>query len=218
MTHFLVQHALQGKTLAAEDRFVNTFHLDSTATVLIEATFDTIANAIELFYTSQQVGLSEFGRGIGRTIKIYNMGLPTPRAPLYERVSDTAPYIAPASSSLPEEVAICLSYEGLQVSGSPPGRRRGRIYVGPWNVGIIQNNSDGSCKVHSATVGSLLNAALELKADLAAADCPWKIWSGRDAAFVDIATFRVDNAFDTQRRRGRDATIVEIRDADSAPI
>lgn len=104
-----------------------------------------------------------------------------------------------SAGTMPTEVAMVLSFQGSRAAGFPQGRRRGRIFLGPL-LGSV-GGADG--RPIPAARTTIANAAAVLKTDLAApGDQYWAVWSGADMQAVEIDNGWVDNAFDTQRRRG----------------
>lgn len=118
--------------------------------------------------------------------------------------------------ALPSEVAAVLSFHS-DLDGIPerdPGppqtrpaaRRRGRVYIGP----LDRQAADSAANTIPVTLRSglvdTLNAAATLLAGAASAS--WSVWSRAGAAFYGpMVGGWVDDAFDTQRRRGEAATI-----------
>lgn len=118
------------------------------------------------------------------------------------------------SSAYPSEVALALTIEGLDWGDQPveaPGgtrprsRRRGRVFLGPFSeqAGSIQSNVMRP-KSELRTVA--LAAASRLATDSIAAGVPWGVWSRANAAVYGVESVSVDDAFDTQRRRGERAS------------
>lgn len=107
-------------------------------------------------------------------------------------------------SSLPLEVAMCVSYSGHPDGGFlPKGRRRGRIFVGPLTVTAMAGGTDPSIATTIRNETAAAAAALASSADETAA---WVVWSRAANAVTGISEGYIDNEFDTQRRRGNDAT------------
>lgn len=132
---------------------------------------------------------------------------------------------AGSRTGYPSEVAACLSYKNTTIGGVPARRRRGRIYIGPLYQGFGVEGTFQRPSIMAATRTFMIDVAQELVTRLAAtgAGYEWGIFSrpyeGRDAipretrpdlpaipprggAFYPINEFWVDDAFDTQRRRG----------------
>jgi len=177
-----------------EDRPTNVFHFVMTAD---GATADLVTTALSTFYTSLGTKFPTTIASSGHTVKFYDLAAPTPRAPFAERSLTVGG--ARATTSLPAEVALCLSFQGTRQSGSSQARRRGRIYIGP----LGQNQAAGDGRPGSGMVADLVAAgAALLAASNAAVSWNWEIWSPTSGQMVPVANGWVDNAFDTQRRRG----------------
>jgi hypothetical protein len=89
------------------------------------------------------------------------------------------------------------------VSGQPQARKRGRIYLGPFDT--TQLNADG--RILPACQTTIRNAAQALlTASDVALDWSWAVYSPTNASGVIVDNGWVDNEWDTQRRRGRAAT------------
>lgn len=129
----------------------------------------------------------------------------------------------PGGTALPSEVACVLTLEGLgrdtapvNVPGGPAGpegdthpkaRRTGRLYLGPLGANAI-TVTGGVARPSNVLQDMLLASAIQLDAALDAASpgCDLGVWSRADAQIYTLAFVSVDNAFDTQRRRGEAAT------------
>lgn len=187
-----------------EDSATNTFHF-ATSTPPVATELDNIETGIENFYLADGGAwggdsLVEFmSRELSgaATVKYYNLDDPTPRAPIR---TETFSFTPPATdNALPEEVALVVSFQGTPISGEPQARRRGRLYIGPINGSA--NTVDG--RPTTAFRNRLRLGAENLMADV---NTVWGVWSPTDSAFVTVTNGWVDNAFDTQRRRGQAAT------------
>lgn len=178
-----------------EDKVVNVWHC--TAPDPTEAA-DFIANVIG-FYQSIDEHFSAVVNAStdACSVKAYNLDDPIPRAP---EVEDTFTLADATGGELPLEVAICLSFQGDQISGQPQARRRGRIYLGPLETGVVDLDGFVATAVHQdiATAAGVLLAASGL--------WDWVVYSPTEDTSADVTNGWVDNEFDTQRRRGRVAT------------
>lgn len=119
------------------------------------------------------------------------------------------------TSSLPSEIAACLSFHGdyagaVEFAGStrPRARLRGRIYLGP-----LGNNTNVSARDATTKRENILSA-FRVDATLAAARLrdrtasQWGIWSRTTIGLVTPVTGGwMDDAFDVQRRRGEKALL-----------
>lgn len=138
----------------------------------------------------------------GHEIKWYDLpGTP----PNYPYETETRNFsAAPTGTRLPSEVAVCCSFQGTKTPGLPQARRRGRVYIGPLDQ--AQNN-DG--RPASAMLTVLADQMGDLAAGVVAGASTgsfWGVWSPTDGDIVNVTNGWVDNAFDTQRRRGEEYT------------
>jgi hypothetical protein len=133
-------------------------------------------------------------------VKAYALEDPIPRAPAYE---STFPVGASATGGTPHEVALVLSFQSARASGINQARRRNRVYLGPFGTPSL--NSDGRPS------GTLLTQVQRCASTLRAAATAsvvwdWVTWSETEGADHVVVGGWVDNAWDTQRRRGVNAT------------
>jgi hypothetical protein len=112
---------------------------------------------------------------------------------------------------LPDEVACCLSYRHFPYdAGINPQSQRGRIYFGPLNPDAFEGSGGGdewNTPPRPATAfKNILAAAASDLEDANDADNTWIVYSRvLDQGFA-VTDGWIDNAFDTQRRRGVAAT------------
>lgn len=213
MTTIRVQATFDTATLLPEDRYVTTFHFDdASVTDAYEALRNAVVGRVRQFYEASTpepplgAYISPFVSRIV-TLSSYNMLLPPPRTPSFYSSATLA--AASAGGGLPEECAICLTLEG-----EPPinNRRRGRIYFGP--LVNFSNNIDVATTTTPArpklTGASSIGVVLASKASILADQSEVMRWCIRSVTptenFVPIDRGYIDNAFDTQRRRGPDPT------------
>nr|CRY97718.1 hypothetical protein [uncultured prokaryote] len=116
------------------------------------------------------------------------------------------------SSSLPPDVALCVSYRA-----APPvtARRRGRIYLGPLRGGSTLVDSDG--KLLDAAHDNIVAAAEGLSTSSGSNPVRWVVASRAGNTAADIVSGYVDSSFDTQRRRDP-STEVYLRHPDDWDI
>lgn len=163
---------------------------------------DEYADALRDFYDDLSGIISVNIAQNGHEVKFYD--LPGPGAPNYPVQINTFNLAsAPATATLPTEVAVCLSFQGLKIPGSPQARRRGRVYIGPLGTG---SNTLG--RPSTGLQSQLATAAATLTTNLKACTVPGtlSVWSQVDQAAVTVTDGWVDNSFDTVRRRGVDRT------------
>lgn len=138
------------------------------------------------------------------TIKVYDITQPEPRVPIIELPITLTEF--GTSDALPEEVALCLSFQAVPNPGQAQARRRGRVYLGPFGTAALGNEGTNDRPVpNSALREAVQYAAADL---LAASDAEmsWAVWSRAAGALYAVDNGWIDNAWDTQRRRGLDPT------------
>lgn len=193
----------QGGSALPEDRYVNTFHFLSPSAYATDSPL--IATAIDAFYSvvnlNNAVGtyLSPY---VSRDyeIRTYDMDDASPRVPtIYEHQLPAVSINGPLGT-IPEEAAVCLSYHAI-----PPvtARRRGRIYIGPLCGAALQAATDSAPSRVSGALVNALNASAVVLVD---SGLGWCVYSPTADTWSVIVAGWTDNAFDTQRRRGADAT------------
>jgi hypothetical protein len=200
-----VQVSLKRTTLLPRDDVVNTFHfqpqLPGPAT---PADYSGVAALIPPFYNGSG---STFGKvadylsqllatGKKHEIKVYDMADPKPRG---VRFFDTFTINPPSGTPLPAEVALCLSYQGVNAT-VPVKNRRGRVYIGPLvKEAVSLSQSGGDVLPNSSFQNALRDAGRVL---IETDPFHWVVYSPTTLAQSTIDQCWVDNAFDTQRRRG----------------
>jgi len=226
----------------ARDNCVNTWHFEGTPD---EPTFIALCNRVREFYEdptlvsgtnrtivsylSGNIGaldcfayiipgtLTESGRETPSGVPAYSDLGPVSGTPWTSARLDTA--------ELPNEVAVCLSYQGTPEPGLNQPRRRGRVYLGPLNVAASEQTAVGPRPVGTLR-SHMAEAAKRLAVD-ADVDAEWVVYSrpyagrgvierpgradlpaipARAASTVNIDQVWVDDEFDTQRRRGLQRT------------
>lgn len=208
-----VQASLVRDTLLPEDVSTNTWHCSTSDDVPANILTDTAAFIADLdtFYDSVGDILGEGMTGAGE-FRAYNLADPEPRVPILI----TAFAYIPGTNQFPGEVAIVGSFHADIGSGDIAARKRNRVYIGPvasTKGGIVT----GGNRPAAATVTQLRDAlAALLVASNGSAAYTWQTFSPTNAgpknpdgtyanltAGIDPVTGGwVDNAWDTQRRRG----------------
>jgi hypothetical protein len=115
---------------------------------------------------------------------------------------------ASSTTDLPSEIALALSFHadltGIpEHSGGlrPRASRRGRIYLGPFcNMGVVTDPVTGRTSVPTQMQTDIKQAAHALRV----AEPGWCVWSRKLADAFPVVGGWVDDAWDTQRRRGED--------------
>jgi hypothetical protein len=196
------QVAVPAKTGLAEDIAVNTWGVD--ASVDVGTWQASYIAALENFYDALQPYMSSLYTWQAARVKLYNMADPIPRVPIFDLplgLTGSFPL-----NTLPQEVALCLSFQGAKISGENQARRRGRIFLGPFSSSAADTGTgrpeDDLITAVSDTANTLLTTSN------AATGWKWAVISvtGPTAPNATVVTNGwVDNAWDTQRRRGNKA-------------
>jgi len=138
-------------------------------------------------------------------IDSYDLSDAMPRTPIAEFTSSLS---VGTGDGLPNEVAICLSYRGPSASGVIAARHRGRIFLGPWDVMVVDQGT-GDTIVEASVRNGISNAAETLAQGAVSDGGPWCVYSPTTNATQSLinSAFAVDNgwvddAFDTIRSRG----------------
>lgn len=128
------------------------------------------------------------------TVKAYDaQGTP----PVYPAADFTVrPGTAP-TSSVNRDVALCLSF----YAGQNRPRQRGRLYV-PCAIKSISPGSARPSAVQQQQVADLV----PIFTGLGGTDVDWVVYSRLDNQPRSVSHWWVDNAWDTQRRRGLQPT------------
>ena len=203
---YAFQWIWQGESQLAEDNFVNTWHFRKASGIVTD--YDNVSDMLFDFWTFAQDGAGESLAGFltsrsltgNFTVKAYHLTDPKPRSPVYEYQG-----IMPISSfeALPCEVALCMSFQAELESGENQKRKRNRVYLGPFNVNAV----GGARNVEPQLVEAALFAGKALyEASEASANWHWVVYSPSDDEAYEVYNGWVDNAYDTQRRRGTRAT------------
>lgn len=182
MPTFRFQARWQGVSQLPEDVFENVLYYNVTEA---EGTFESVADAIVAAFEAWGF----HGGILGAEIRVYSLA---GGQPLYSKSYAYNHDIA----SGPNEVALCLSYAVAPNWEATTPRRRGRIFLGP----LVATTSQPA-----RPAAGFITATLALGQALAVAggaENAWMIYSPTDSTSVAIQAISVDNAWDTQRRRG----------------
>lgn len=111
-----------------------------------------------------------------------------------------------SAAPMPREVAICLSYAAVDDPAKSTSRRRGRIYLGPLPQSVAADRPG------AALLNDILVFGQSLASIGTAGNTTWKLYSRTDAVTAKIESIWVDDAWDTQRRRGLAPTARTVQD------
>ena len=195
---FAAQQTLIMTSGVTADSVVNTLHFEETSSATAVPEIITYMAGL---YDDLLGTISGSVRQNDHPLKIYDLSLPSPNYPISETLYDFPS--APSGATLPHENAICLSFQATRVSGTPQASRRGRIYVGPVDSGAV-----GTGGIVLAAYQTFVNTAgANLLAASNAGSTTWVAYSPTLVAAAPVDNGWVDNAFDTQRRRGTKSTL-----------
>ena len=137
--------------------------------------------------------------------RYYSVGTPPPNIPyILPLVATGPPSFTP--TNIPTEVACVLSFQGDVSQGAPQARRRGRIYLGGLSdTNLLSSTSAPGVqfpRFNPTWISNVVSAAIILENTQPL----WVVYSPTNNATTPVTNGWVDNAPDTQRRRGVDAT------------
>ena len=212
-----VQAILKGLSGLPEDRFITTWHFRTPLTGAEPPSGGAQAlhhaearEKVRQFYLdvvgTSTVRVSDYfsaavTRGVNALeLRSYHLGDAEPRVPQtsFHQILGNAP-----TTSFPAEVAVTCSFSGGQ--GLP--RQRGRTYIGPLaSSTLVASQEAGTNRVRVAAA-AMLNiglAAQRMSGGTDTTPARWCVYSPTNNNTVLITRGYVDDAFDTQRRRGED--------------
>lgn len=138
--------------------------------------------------------LSVTVKGTQQRVTLYDMEGAKPNYPKWQGIR--FPDVAKLSPSN-RDVALCLT--GYHENNRP--RYRGRLYIPCCLTGQSVNGANAGSGMRDK-VGELAT----IFADLGGVDIDWGVYSRVDSAFRKYTHWYVDDAWDTQRSRGKRAT------------
>jgi len=207
-----MQASLQASSLLPEDESTNVRYYE-TSPLLTDAQYEAQAAEVaalwEAYYDHIRGFLSKLLTGVGE-IKFYNLDDPSPRFPFWIETINFAPVAT--TDTAPAEVAVVSSFQAVPVAGTPQARRRGRNFLGP----IAANSIVGATGLVSpAFTGFIKVAEQTFRNGFATLTDPadWVVVHAANSASPVASVVDngwIENAPDTQRRRGRGST---LRDA-----
>lgn len=232
----LVTVTFEATTGIPEDRVVNTFAMgDNAGGSVVSGDRAGVVTAIDRFYNTIVVTPTTADGALSTALSPWLSRSVLPRVRFYDRDYDPAvPAGAPAANlpftnllntptgtPFPQEVATVLSLSSAQslfpqeapddadpdsAPERPAARRRGRIYIGPLTTtaSVAVGGAIGPVLQHREI---LTTGAERLFDELLALDVVWGVWSRQDQALHSLTEVYVDDAFDTQRRRGQQASV-----------
>lgn len=198
--HIVCQVSIPFITNIPEDVAVNNWSFEvATAD---EANAAQCGEFLYNFYSGIASYYSTLVEGKTPYTKFYDRSDPEPRSPFLEGPLTGVTF--PGDDPLPSEVACCLSFRGVLVSGQPPARRRGRVYLGPLGRSVMENET--VARPGAPFRSAVLAAYEDAWTALTTAGNVHEVWSPTSSQGHTVVQAWTDNAFDTQRSRGVRAT------------
>lgn len=174
---------------------VNVYHFriddttEAASCAAIEAQFAAIWQTVDA-YTSVEYS------GCVKRATWYRLSEPPQRIPF--RTTDYHNLVT-GTDRLPMDLALCINFHALYISGSPRARRRGRVFIGPFASSFL-NNTTG--RPDSTKLGNTLTQWSNLLvASNASANWSWSIYSPTDDEMRDVTGVWTDDTWDTMRSR-----------------
>jgi hypothetical protein len=203
---------------------VNSFAFSNNDVDVDEAALVAMQTALGDFYNGVDSGSSRslamfispaISRTIAPTMKTYNLDGnldgTAHGSPIDER---SLPLLSDPTSgqiALPSEVAVAITWRAnygadaeFSPNSRPRARDRGRVFIGPLNAGMITGDPlTAAASMAATTMGTFGHAGARL---MNASGPDLVVWSRKNAGVKLVTSVQVDNAFDTQRRRGEKAS------------
>lgn len=202
-----------------EDSITNTWHYQQPGSTPVpdDDAFD-FETQLASFYGTwvPEMGSSNYDWATMVT-RHYNLADTLPRVPFREGTIGSDPPLS-GRNDYPAEVAVCLSMAGVVTSGVNARRRRGRVFCGPIAMGgadlptLPQVNAEiildaaeaaffDSVDTQLAVYSRLTHYGIAVGGEIGPEDEPNNAFLG--SSMNQVVKLWVDNAWDTQRRRGR---------------
>lgn len=190
-----------------EDVVTNTWHFYSDGVTPFEDAATYLAERLQDTYQAVYTGLggANWVTWANCTVQSYDLSTPEPRVPEITSIPITGNTTSTNANA--PETSIVLSYQAVPSAGIPQARRRGRIYWGALGPSAISNGSSSTFPKPDTSWVTTMIAAVEANIlDTGDAGLTWVVWSPTSLQSADVDNGWVDNAIDTQRRRGNKAT------------
>lgn len=211
MSTVITQVKIQRDNGLNRDAVINTWHHTTDGDPPTSAELDSIASQLIDFYTASvpAVGaalmsfMAKYLNGPAE-YKMYDVGDPTPRTPIR---TGTFTFTPPTTgTALPAEVALVLSIRAPLISGVDARRLRNRVYIGPFNAGTAVADT-GDARPDPGLIGCITGAAKRMMdAGNAAGASKLAVYSAAGFSVYTANKCIVNDAWDTQRRRGANPT------------
>lgn len=235
----LAQVVIQGKSGLPADRFVNSFAIRTDVNIT-DANKGEVTMPVASFYNfvaSSGLSVASYlsswvDRSAGATkIKLYDVtgklaGQPH-GSPIAEDQTSLNAEAAGANTNLPEEVAATLTFrvadhlnlpfqapddaDADSAPERPRARGTNRVYLGPLNSALLVEETSGRAQISAGFRTTALEAAEHLQDQLAVSGHEHCVWSREAGVMLRVVRAEIDDAFDSQRRRGSAPTVRQSR-------
>ena len=215
MPTYRAMHWFQGASGQARDRFVSSLYFNTKSALAPDGPelYGLMNGVMALFGATITVSgftnsiFSPYATVETDHVRVYDMSAPKKSPPIAElsRI-ENQPALVGAQRGLPEEVACCLSFEAVPAAGTNQARRRGRIFLGPLAQTALDTTiSTAPSRPNPALIASVFTA-LSAASVLWSVSWEWMVNSPTIGKYSSASVARawIDNAWDTQRRRGVD--------------
>ena len=216
MALYQVQVSIPYYTGIPEDVVTNVLHFEFGDIVAPTGTdFTNLALSLATFYNGCYGAISpnlatmaKYMRPANARMKMYALADVKPRVPVFDEETPlTALNQDSTSSKLPNEVSSVQSFHGAYVGGISKASQRGRIYLGGLGDGWLDDGDANSFpKPASGALQEATQSAENMLGNTADDGWVWVVRSPTLNQTFDVVGGWMDNAFDTQRRRGQAAT------------
>lgn len=235
MADTLVTVTFESDTGLPADRVVNTFAIDQfDATAADAPTLSAMATAFANFYNAVPARNDRGGSALVTSVKdylspvldvnanrslvrFYNIpavaGAPM-GSPAHQQAFTLAAPASGAATPLPSEVAVVATLEAGGRADAPvesgftrpKSRYTGRVFIGPLNSNAVQVVG-GVARPALNMLDTILGAldVLDSAIDTASLAADLGVYSRADNMVRSVSHVSIDDAFDTQRRRGEKA-------------
>lgn len=207
MTRFSAQVIMRPTSGVSKDYVTNTFHFETdqdTTAGFDDAYLTTeIMNALVTLYDDIRTRLGGLNL-TGHRIKFVDIDGPRPQYPKFEYMWE---FDGPVPQTvLPSEVAVVSSFEASQVAGVRQSSRRGRVYLGPLAASSLEQSTGRLTDAARTAIATAFDTFAGKQDTAGFNGWTWTVYSPTLDQMAQVVAGHVDNAFDTQRRRGVSST------------
>jgi len=209
--HIICQVRINSNSGLDEDTATNTFHFRKPTAVDYDTAAGSIAVVLEDFYTDTATGATnpvryyyssamKTGSNLSQIVTYDGSIPPGSRLPTSHSWSLGS---GGGTANLPNECAAVLSFKALEAGVAPFSHQRGRVYLGPISNAATFADTAGP-RIPSQMLIDCTKAAKQLQDDVQAlgAGYDWCVYSPTSNMLFPVTVAWMDNAVDTQRRRG----------------